>query len=167
MRQRGYRHLHRKHHQRHHIQMRGSFLCLDRRGHLLRAASARLRLRIGPGEKLEKRGFGGAWGWGWWILARAERSAGGGIARKGEGEGARPRCATGNGSGDGREAQSPGRCKKARGVPRFGLRSKRRLSTAGKRNGPDAAKMPSRRSILERAFGPPLRPIGTPGCVFF
>ena len=64
----------------------------------------------------------------------------------------RPRCATGNGSGDAKEAQLPGRCKKAGGVSRFGLRSKRRLSTAGKRNGADAAKMLSRWSILVRVF---------------
>ena len=67
--------------------------------------------------------------------------------------GTRPRCATGNGSDDAKEAQSPGRCRKARGVTRFGRRSKRRLRTARGRNGPDAAKVRSRWSILVRVFG--------------
>ena len=40
-----------------------------------------------------------------------------------------------------------------RGVTRYGRRSKRRLVTARKRNGPDAAHMQSRWSILVRVFG--------------
>ena len=63
------------------------------------------------------------------------------------GDRARPRCATGNdGSGDAKEAQSPGRCKKARGVTRFGrprCATGCVPTTSRKRNRPDAAKKPA------------------------